>query len=173
MKNRILLVEDDENLGYILSEYLAMNELDVTLSKDGEQVLADFKKNIFDLCVLDVMMPKKDGFTLAEEIRSLDSEVPIVFLTAKALKVDKLTGFRLGADDYIVKPVDEEEFLARINAILNRTAKKESMVKIESIYDIGSYVFDPENQILKKGKLVYELTTKEAAILKALKEDLF
>ncbi|MEM9680784.1 MAG: response regulator, partial [Bacteroidota bacterium] len=101
---KILLAEDDENLGYILKEYLEMKEYQVTLARDGEEGLDYFQQANYDLCLLDVMMPKKDGFTLATEIRAMNTTIPIIFLTAKALKVDKLKGFKIGADDYIVKP---------------------------------------------------------------------
>jgi len=129
MDAQLLLVEDDENLGYILKEYLEMNEFAVDWAKDGEEGYSEVKSNDYDLCILDIMMPKKDGFTLAKEIKELNKEIPFIFLTAKTLKVDKLKGFDLGADDYIVKPVDEELLIARIKAILNRFEYDETITK--------------------------------------------
>ncbi|MEQ9008976.1 MAG: response regulator, partial [Ekhidna sp.] len=115
--NRILLVEDDANLGYILKEYLQMNDLIVEWVKDGEEGMKVFESSKFDLCILDIMMPKKDGFEVAHEIKAKSPEMPLIFLTAKSLKIDKLKGFKAGCDDYIVKPVDEEELIARIHAV--------------------------------------------------------
>ena len=115
---KILLVEDDESLGYIPSEYLEMSDFSVKWAKDGEQGWQEFQKDVFDICILDIMMPKKDGLTLAQEIKDGEPNQPIIFLTAKSLKVDKLKGFKIGCDDYIIKPVDEEELIARIQAIM-------------------------------------------------------
>jgi two-component system OmpR family response regulator len=120
---RILLVEDDQNFGDVLRSYLEMNDYDVTLATDGNSGLEAFKKGAFDLCIFDVMMPKKDGFTLAKEIREKNTEIPIVFLTAKVMKEDILQGFKIGADDYITKPFNSEELLLRIHAILKRSQK--------------------------------------------------
>jgi DNA-binding response OmpR family regulator len=164
----LLLVEDNETLGYILKEYLEMKDFGVELARDGKAGLKAFKKRAYDLCILDVMMPEMDGFTLAGELRAIEAGVPIIFLTAKALKVDKLKGFNLGADDYIVKPVDEEELLARIKAILRRSKAKESP---KQAYQIGAYHFDFSNQ-----KLVLEdeeqlLTEREAQLLRLLCEN--
>ncbi len=163
---KILLAEDDENLGYILKEYLEMKEYEVTLARDGEEGLKYFRQSNYDLCILDVMMPKMDGFTLAGEIRKKDSETPIVFLTAKSLKVDKLKGFKIGADDYIVKPVDEEELDARIRAITKRS--RIIAVPSSTNYQIGTYQFDYANLKLSYGSENSQLTQKEADILKAL-----
>ncbi len=166
-KTKILLVEDDNNLGYILKEYLAMHDFEVTWAKDGELGLRAFQDGEFDLCVLDIMMPKMDGFTLAEEIKAVAPNLPLVFLTAKSLKVDKLKGFKVGADDYIVKPVDEEELIARINAIIKRssfTAQKD----MQSEFEIGSYSFDFTNQTLSRNGTRQGITTKEAEILRQL-----
>jgi len=118
---KILLVEDDRNFGDVLKSYLEMNDFDITLATDGEQGLETFKKGNYDLCIFDVMMPKKDGFTLAKEVRDLDADVPIIFLTAKTLKEDIVEGFRIGADDYITKPFNSEELLLRVHAILKRS----------------------------------------------------
>ncbi|MBO3698050.1 response regulator transcription factor [Roseivirga sp. E12] len=166
-KVSILLVEDDDNLGYILKEYLQVHEFKVTWVKDGLQGLDAFESSRFDLCLLDVMMPKMDGFTLAEKIKRGSPEVPLIFLTAKALKIDKLKGFKAGADDYIVKPVDEEELIARINAIVKRSGlhRQES----QSItYQIGQYSFDYPNQTLIFDGEKQTITSKEAEILRQL-----
>lgn len=164
---KILLVEDDQNLGYILKEYLQMHEYKVTLARDGEAGYRAFESAEFDLCLLDVMMPKKDGFTLASEIKKLDPVIPIVFLTAKSLKVDKLKGFKIGADDYIVKPVDEEELIARIQAITKRVVHIEQK-PIQEVYQLGQYTFDYSNQALLFNGVKKYITMKESNILKAL-----
>ena len=161
----LLLVEDNDTLGYVLREYLEMKGYQLSLAKDGRAGLNTFRKESFDLCILDVMMPEMDGFTLAEELRHLDPRVPIIFLTAKSLKVDKLKGFNLGADDYIVKPVDEEELVARIKAVLRRSVNS---VDQPISYQIGTYQFDYSNQ-----KLTYQgkeqlLTEREAQLLRLL-----
>src|SRR6266700_37844 len=117
---RILLVEDDISLGYILKEYLEMHHFHIELVKDGEAAILAFNRLPIDVCILDVMLPKKDGFAVAAEIKKLNERMPVIFLTAKSLKIDKLKGFNLGADDYMVKPVDEEELIARINAVMRR-----------------------------------------------------
>lgn len=164
--NRILLVEDDKNLGYILKEYLQMHDFKVDLSEDGELGLKLFESNTYDLCILDVMMPKKDGFTLAGDIKKINADIPLIFLTAKSLKVDKLKGFKAGCDDYIVKPVDEEELIARINALLRRSQPSDK--NNNSVFNIGAYVFDPKNQKLKMGSEEIMLTEKESDILQML-----
>lgn len=166
---KILLVEDDESFGYILQEYLELNDFNVTLSTDGEEGLRTFQEHNFDLCLLDVMMPLKDGFTLAKEIREIDPDIPFMFLTAKALKVDKLKGFRLGCDDYIVKPIDQELLIARIKALIKRT--NSDPVERCSTYHIGKYHFDFNNQLLSFGDDSQRLTEKEAKILQLLCEN--
>ena len=163
---KILLVEDDANLGYILKEYLSVYDFEVLWAKDGVEGLEQFKKRKYDLCILDVMMPKMDGFTLAEKIKSFNPEVPLIFLTAKALKIDKLKGFKLGADDYIVKPVDEEELIARINAIIKRS--HQATDQQPSLFQIGQYEFDYPNQALIFAGKKQLITTKEADILRLL-----
>ncbi len=165
---KILLVEDDESFGYILQEYLELHDFNVTLSKDGEEGLRTFREQNFDLCLLDVMMPLKDGFTLAKEIREVDPDIPFMFLTAKALKVDKLKGFRLGCDDYIVKPIDQELLIARIKALIKRACTESSV--IQNSYEIGKYQFDFSNQLLNLGNQSQRLTEKEAKILQLLCE---
>lgn len=165
----ILLVEDDNSLGYILKEYLQMHEFTVVLAKDGEEGLATFNRLPVDLCILDVMLPKKDGFTLAQEIKQLNENMPIIFLTSKALKIDKLKGFKLGADDYILKPVDEEELIARIQAVMRRSKPQQHIPDI-TIFPIGKYVFDYSNQTLQLNDKKQILTIKEAGVLKLLCE---
>jgi two-component system OmpR family response regulator len=164
--NKILLVEDDQNLGYILKEYLQMHDFKVDLSEDGELGLKLFESNRYDLCILDVMMPKKDGFTLAGDIKKRNPDIPLIFLTAKSLKVDKLKGFKAGCDDYIVKPVDEEELIARINALLRRSQPADK--NNTSVFNIGAYIFDSKNQKLKLGSDEIILTEKESDILQML-----
>jgi DNA-binding response OmpR family regulator len=165
----ILLVEDDNSLGYILKEYLEMHKFIITLAKDGEEGLQIFNRMHFDLCILDVMLPKKDGFTLAYEIKQLNEKMPVIFLTSKALKIDKLKGFKLGADDYILKPVDEEELIARIEAVMRR-ANAALQSNEPTKFVIGKYVFDYTNQALTLGNKKQVITVKEAAILKLLCE---
>ena len=152
-KLSILLCEDDENLGMLLREYLNAKGYDAELYPDGEAGYKAFMKNKFDMCVLDVMMPKKDGFTLAQEIRQSNSEIPIVFLTAKTLKEDVLEGFKIGADDYLTKPFSMEELTFRIEAILRRVRGKKS--KETSVYQIGRFVFDTQKQVLSVRRLQF------------------
>ncbi|MEY4905030.1 MAG: hypothetical protein RLZZ292_2845 [Bacteroidota bacterium] len=144
---KILLVEDDQNFGDVLRSYLDMHDYDVTLATDGVAGLEAFKKGQFDLCIFDVMMPKKDGFTLAKEVREKDTETPIIFLTAKTMKDDVVQGFRLGADDYISKPFNSEELLYRIQAILKRKVKVEVKEEIREFL-IGKYHFNYPLRIL-------------------------
>lgn len=167
--NRILLVEDDNSLGYILKEYLQMHDFEVVWAKDGELGLDEFKKSQFDICVLDVMMPKKDGFSLAEEIKDLQSEMPLIFLTAKSMKIDKLKGFKVGCDDYIIKPVDEEELIARILAVLRRSSKLHAKA---DHFTIGSFEFNSKNQVLSNSKISINLTQKESKVLEMLCSDI-
>jgi len=165
-KLRILLCEDDENLGMLLREYLQAKGLVTDLMTDGEKGLKAFQKSKYDLCVLDVMMPKKDGFALAQDIRAMSAEVPIIFLTAKNLKEDILHGFKLGADDYITKPFSMEELLFRIEAIIRRVNGKKA--KEVSTYQIGKFIFDTPKQILSLGDKQTKLTTKECDLLTLL-----
>lgn len=165
-KPRILLCEDDENLGMLLREYLQAKEYDTELCPDGEAGYKAFLKSNFDLCVLDVMMPKKDGFALAKEIRQSNAEVPIIFLTAKTLKEDVLDGFKIGADDYITKPFSMEELAFRIEAILRRVRGKKNRDRTH--YKIGSFTFDTQKQILARGDKQTKLTTKESELLSLL-----
>ncbi len=165
-KVKILLCEDDENLGMLLREYLQAKGFVAELCADGEAGFKAFLKTKFDICVLDVMMPKKDGFTLAQEIRSANTDVPIIFLTAKTLKEDILEGFKLGADDYITKPFSMEELVFRIEAILRRTKGKKS--RESTVYHLGEFTFDTQKQLLQIGEKQTKLTTKENELLALL-----
>jgi DNA-binding response OmpR family regulator len=165
-KLKILLCEDDENLGMLLREYLQAKGYATELCADGEAGYKAFLKNKFDICVLDVMMPKKDGFTMAQEIRSSNLDVPIIFLTAKTLKEDILEGFKIGADDYITKPFSMEELVFRIEAIMRRTKGKKS--KESTVYHIGQFTFDTQKQLLCIGNEQRKLTTKENELLALL-----
>lgn len=168
--NKILLVEDDQNFGDVLKSYLEMNEYEVTLASDGVMGFETYRKGSFDLCIFDVMMPRKDGFTLAKEVREKDKEMPIIFLTAKNLKDDILEGFKIGADDYLAKPFNSEELLLRIQAILRRVNK--GMDKEDDIkeYQIGEYHFNYPLRILTwqggSGNEKEKLSPKEAHLLK-------
>ncbi len=166
-KIKIFMCEDDENLGMLLREYLQAKGYAVDLFPDGESGYKAFVKDQYDICVLDVMMPKKDGFTLAQEIRSINGEVPIVFLTAKTLKEDILEGFKIGADDYLTKPFSMEELLLRIEAILRRVNGKKA--KEVPSYGLGSFFFDTQKQTLTRdnGEQT-KLTTKESELLSLL-----
>ena len=165
-KLKILLCEDDENLGMLLREYLQAKGFVAELCADGEAGFKAFLKSKFDICVLDVMMPKKDGFILAQEIRSANTDVPIIFLTAKTLKEDILEGFKLGADDYITKPFSMEELVFRIEAILRRTKGKKS--RESTVYRLGQFTFDTQKQLLQIGEKQTKLTTKENELLALL-----
>lgn len=166
-KLKILLCEDDENLGMLLREFLMAKGYEVDLMPDGDKGYKAFLKGHYDLCVLDVMMPKKDGFTLAQEIRAAGAEVPIVFLTARNMKEDVLDGFKIGADDYITKPFSMEELVSRISAILRRVrGKKEKEI---TMYKLGRYTFDTQKMTLTLDDGVSKkLTTKENDLLKLL-----
>ena len=165
-KINILLCEDDENLGMLLREYLNAKGYAADLCPDGEEGYKAFHQNQYDLCVFDVMMPKKDGFTLAQEIRQENTEIPIIFLTAKTLKEDILEGFKIGADDYLTKPFSMEELTFRIEAILRRVHGKKN--KEVSIYKIGRFTFDAQKQLLCIDDRQTKLTTKESELLALL-----
>jgi DNA-binding response OmpR family regulator len=168
-KINILLAEDDLNLGILLVDYLEAEGFDVKLCKDGELALKSFQSNTHDLCLLDVMMPKMDGFSLAKEIRLKDKKIPIIFITAKSLKEDKVIGYDLGADDYITKPFDEEELLWKIKAVIRRIPENKSETKPE-IISIGKYMFDFNNQSIIINAKLQRITEKESDILKYLSE---
>ena len=163
---KILLCEDDENLGMLLREYLQAKGYSTVLCPDGEQGFKEFTKNKYDIAVLDVMMPKKDGFTLAQDIRQANADLPIIFLTAKTLKEDILEGFKIGADDYITKPFSMEELVFRVEAILHRVRGKKT--KESTLYHIGKFVFDTQKQLLTIGDQQTKLTTKENELLALL-----
>ena len=169
-KPKILLVEDDPNLSFVIQDYLEMLNYDTTLCKDGEEGLMEYRRTSYDLLILDVMMPRKDGFTLAEEIRETDDVTPIIFLTAKSLKEDRIKGFQVGCDDYIAKPFSTEELSLRIKAILKRCmARQPQLSEVEDkIYKIGEFTFDSLNMVLRNGKIEQTLTRKESALLKLL-----
>ena len=166
-RRNILLLEDDANLGLILQEHLQMNGFDVTLCANGEDGLNKYLAEPYDLCLVDVMMPKKDGFTFAREVRQRDTQIPLIFLTAKSLKEDKLTGFRIGCDDYLTKPFSVEELLLRIEAVLRRTCGPQSPDE-STQYAIGSYQFDYQRQLLQRGDSEIRLTPTEAELLRLL-----
>ncbi len=167
---KILVAEDDKNLGILLKEYLQAKKYEIDLYPDGEKAFKAFKNTSYDLCILDVMMPVKDGITLAKDIRLLNQKVPIIFLTAKAMKEDVLEGFKSGADDYVTKPFSMEELIARIDAILRRTVGG-LKDKSENIFEIGKYKFDANKQVLTFEDESVKLTTKESELLRLLCEN--
>ena len=163
---KIMLCEDDENLGMLLREYLQAKGFSAELFPDGEAGYRAFMKQKYDICILDVIMPKKDCFTLAQEIRQANGDVPIIFLTAKLLKEDILEGFKIGADDYITKPFSMEELVFRVEAILRRVRGKKT--KESSVYKVGNFTFDTQKQLLVIGEKQTKLTTKENELLALL-----
>jgi DNA-binding response OmpR family regulator len=167
MKAKILLVEDDVNLGFVVADQLKTLGYHVVLATDGSEGLKRFHEEIPHMCILDVMMPKKDGFSLARDIRKLDKDIPILFLTAKSDTADKLQGFESGGDDYLTKPFSTEEFQARVKALLKRVNISEEEELLSEI-KIGSYLFDSENYRLSSAGFEKTLTKKEAEILKLL-----
>lgn len=164
---KILLVEDDPSMGFLLVDFLESNGFDVTLRVNGIEGLNIFRSHTFDFCVLDVMLPEMDGFTLAEQIRGINQNIPIIFLTARTLKVDKIKGFRLGVDDYITKPFDEDELLCRIQAIISRVGRQPGNLA-SCVFKIGKYCFDTANQLLTMDDVSRRLTQKENELLKYL-----
>ncbi|MBS1568916.1 MAG: response regulator transcription factor [Bacteroidetes bacterium] len=172
MENRtkLLLCEDDPNLGTLLAQYLKAKDYEVELCVDGEQGLKAYGKRRFDLLLLDVMMPVKDGFTLAREIRERDRDVPIIFLTAKNMRQDTLAGFESGADDYLTKPFSMEELLLRINAVLRRSAATVQQEERATVFTLGSSTFDARRQVLTCPDGERRLTTKETDLLRLLCE---
>jgi two-component system, OmpR family, response regulator len=167
-KIKILLAEDDPNLGTILKAYLEAKGFPTTLCVNGEEAYVAFLRDSFGFCVLDVMMPVKDGFTLARDIRKVDKSIPIIFLTAKTMQEDVLEGLSLGADDYLTKPFNMEELLLRINAIYRRTGQDKPGDTEKTFFQIGHYSFDYARQILKIKDREQKLTSKEAQLLKML-----
>lgn len=168
-KPKILLCEDDPNLGMVLKNYLELNDYEVVLERDGRLGLAAFQREKFDLCLLDVMMPHMDGFTLAEEIRDINPDVPLFFLSAKTMKEDIIQGYKLGADDYITKPFDSEVLLLKIRAILKRNEElNKEQANIE--FDLGQYHFNPKLRELSVQGKTQTLSPKENELLKMLAE---
>ena len=168
MKTRVLLAEDDKNLGSVLKAYLEAKGYSTTLCIDGKEALETYKRNEFDFCILDIMMPVMDGFSLAKEIRKMDTKIPILFLTAKSMQEDKIYGFELGADDYLTKPFSMEELLLRIKAIRRRAKENEKSKKDTNKFEFGKYSFDHNRQMLTIGDKQQKLTSKEADLLKLL-----
>lgn len=164
----ILVVEDDENLGMMLSDYLQAKEYKVILKRDGKEGLKGFIENEVDLCLLDVMMPKKDGFTLAKEIRGLKSNIPILFLSAKSMEEDIKEGFKSGADDYITKPFSMEVLLMKIEAIFRRVDQLEGDLLVKKKFEINDYHFYPEKRIIENNGEKRKLTSKENELLRLL-----
>jgi len=164
--DRLLIVEDDANLGQILKEYLEAKGFETTLCRDGESGISTFRDQDFELCILDIMMPKKDGFTVAKEIRQIDKRTPIIFLTAKSMKEDAIEGLKIGADDYVTKPFSMEELLLRIMAVLRRTNQSDQ--KLLSSYNFGEFTFNYDQQILSVGSEQQKLTSKESELLRLL-----
>jgi DNA-binding response OmpR family regulator len=163
-KTKILLVEDDINLGFLLVDFLESNGYEVKLYRDGEAGYKGFQANHSDFCILDIMLPRLDGFTLLEKIKKIDNTIPVIIMSAKSLKEDKIKGFRLGIDDYLTKPFDEEELLYRIKAILNRANINEREKRFNPV-KLGQYEFDRTNQTLKFKNKCQRLTLKESNIL--------
>ena len=161
---KILLAEDDADFASVLKQYLELYGYTVFHANDGEEALALFRKENFNICVFDVMMPKIDGFTLAEKIIKINPEIPFVFLTARQLKEDKIKGLKLGADDYIAKPFEADELVLRLNNILKRS-EKASIIPAEDELEIGKYLFDTKRLELKLGNHTQRLTEKEAALI--------
>lgn len=167
---KILLVEDDPNLGLLLQDYLQLKgKFEVVLCVDGEEGLKAFSKQAFDMCILDVMMPKKDGFSLGKEIRKANAHIPIIFATAKAMIEDKASAYDLGGDDYITKPFRIEELLLRINALLKRVSKDApTQEPVQTQFEIGKYTFDYTTQLIHFNGQQQKLSTKEAELLQLL-----
>lgn len=162
-KAKILLAEDDENLGILLKEYLSAKGYAADLFPNGDSAFKAFKKDLYDLCIFDVMMPLKDGFTLASDIRVINTDIPIIFLTAKSLKEDVVEGFKIGGDDYITKPFSMEELLMRIEAVLRRTQSAEN--SSQQTWELGRFTFDSQKQSLSIGAKTIKLTTKESDLM--------
>lgn len=164
---KILLAEDDANLGLLLKEYLVAKGYNTTLCEDGDKAYDEFLKNPYDICIFDVMMPHRDGFTLAKDIRLINSEIPIIFLTAKSMKEDVLEGSKLGADDYMTKPFSMEELIVRIEAVLRRMGGSKTENNQEE-FRLGRLKFDSKKQLLIDGEKTIKLTTKESELLRLL-----
>ena len=168
-KYKVLLCEDDTNLGMVTKNFLELNDYDVILERDGRLGLAAFQREKFDICLLDVMMPHMDGFTLAEEIRDVDPDMPLFFISAKTMKEDIIAGYKLGADDYITKPFDSDVLLHKIKAILKRN-EEENRISENIEFDLGGYHFNPKLRELIFGGTTQTLSPKENDLLKMLAE---
>lgn len=169
-KQKVLLVEDDPNLGMLLQDYLGLKgKFDVVLCKDGDEGFRAFVDGSFDICILDVMMPKRDGFSLAKDIRKINADIPIIFATAKGMMEDKTEAFNLGGDDYITKPFRIEELLLRINALLRRSSQQNQNDEPKpSVFKISSYTFDFQSQVISREDQQQKVSTKEAELLRLL-----
>ncbi len=167
---KILLAEDDSNLGLVLKNYLELNDFEVELCRDGILALAAFRREKFDLCLLDIMMPNMDGFTLAEEIRDVDPEIPLFFISAKSMKDDIIQGYKLGADDYITKPFDSELLLLKIKAILKRNQELNHKEEEQVEFDLGGFHFNARLRTLSSGEKTQTLSPKENELLRMLCE---
>jgi len=166
-KQKLLLVEDDPSFGSVLKDYLVMNDFDVIHAVDGEDGLNKYKNGDFDLCILDVMMPKKDGFTLGKEIKEIKNDQPVIFLTAKNMREDVLNGYKIGADDYVTKPFDSEVLLYKIRAVLQRHSAEEEKFEQEE-FKIGEFEFNAKLRQLIIGDTSYKLSPKESELLRML-----
>jgi DNA-binding response OmpR family regulator len=166
-KKKILLLEDDNNLGFILKEHLEMKGYEVKLCRDGIEGSDEYNRDKYSLCLVDIMMPKKNGFTFVREVRLKDNMIPVIFLTAKSLKEDRIEGFKAGCDDYVTKPFSIEELLLRINAVLRRSESAEND-SIQTQFQIGKYFFDSKKQLLQLNRKKTELTTRETELLQIL-----
>lgn len=164
----VLLLEDDVNLGLVLQEHLKLNGYEVTLCANGEDGIVALKGGQFDLCLVDVMMPRKDGFTFAREVRGMNNQIPLIFLTAKSLKEDRIEGFRIGCDDYITKPFSVEELQLRMEAVLRRSQPAEADEDIPTRFEIGEYQFDSVRQLLNHRDEERKLTARESELLALL-----
>lgn len=165
---RILVLEDDKNLGMLLKEHLQMQDYEVTLRTNGEEGLKTYREDLFDLCLVDVMMPQMDGFNFVRQVRKKNQEIPIIFLTAKSLREDRIEGFKIGCDDYLTKPFSMEELLLRIKAVLRRSVGDAGRADTPVIYEIGEYTFDSKRQILESRRKKHRLTSKESELLRLL-----
>lgn len=166
--SKVLLLEDDPNLGFVLQEFLQHKGYNVKLREDGELGLKAYHEEPFDICIVDIMMPKMDGFTFTKQVRKTDTETPIIFLTAKSMKEDKIEGFKLGGDDYITKPFSMEELELRVEAVLRRSKGTNGQPEEKKVFTLGQYEFDyPAQRLVRNGE-TSSLTTKEAELLKLL-----
>lgn len=167
-KAELLLVEDDQNLGFVIQDALKRRGYEVHLCRDGKEGLRYFNEHHYDLCILDVMLPNKDGFSLAEDIRTVNMDVPIIFLTAKSMTEDRIAGFKAGGDDYVTKPFSHEELIMRIEAILRRTQGRTEGKRDRDIFEVGAFTFDHNNLMLSHPEEERKLTKKEADVLRLL-----